>query len=501
VAIAPSVIVTDTGGNPIAGVGVTFAVASGDGSLAASGDATTNDAGIATSPAWTLGTTAGTNTLTATSTGLTNSPITFTATGTAGAATQLTITTQPSATAASGAAFAQQPAIQLRDGSGNAVEQIGVIVTAAIASGDGTLGGTLTATTDVAGLATFTDLSITGLAGERTLSFTSGTLTAATSSAIDITAGAATQLTITTQPSATAASGTAFAQQPAIQLRDGGGNAVAQADVVVTAAIASGDGTLGGTVESTTDAAGLATFADLSITGLVGERTLSFTSGTLTAATSSAIDITAGTATQLTIPTQPSATAASGAAFAQQPAIQLRDGGGNSVAQADVVVTAAIASGDGTLGGTVEATTDAAGLATFTDLSITGLVGARTLSFTGGTLTAATSSAIDITAGAATQVAINTGNDQIATAGTAVAVAPSVIVTDTGGNPIAGVSVTFAVASGGGSLATTDPVVTDAAGIAVSPTWTLGLVAGANTLTATAAGLTGSPVTFTATGT
>jgi hypothetical protein len=709
VAVTPSVIVRDASLNPVAGVSVTFAVASGGGSLAASGTVTTDASGIATSPAWTLGTTAGTNTLTATSAGLTGSPVTFTATGTVGAATQLTITTQPSATAASGDAFAQQPAIQLRDGGANAVAQTGVVVTAAIASGDGTLGGTVDATTDAAGLATFTDLSITGLVGARMLSFTSGALTAATSSSIDVTAGAATQIalnagdgqsatagtavavapsvivtddgsnpvagvsvtfavvsgggslaasgivttdasgiatspawtlgatagtntltatsagltnspitftatgtagsetqiTITTQPSATATSGTAFAQQPAIQLRDGSGNAVAQTGVVVTAAIGSGDGTLGGTVDATTDAAGLATFTDLSITGLAGVRTLSFTSGALTAATSSSIEITAGAATQvainagdnqsatigtavavapsvivrdggsnpvagvsvtfavasgggslaaggdvttdasgiatspawtlgttagpntltatsagltgspvtftatgtvgaatqLTITTQPSATAASGAAFAQQPAIQLRDGGANAVAQTGVVVTAAIASGDGTLGGTVDATTDAAGLATFTDLSITGLVGARTLSFTSGALTAATSSSIDVTAGAATTIAENGGNNQSATVGTAVATAPSVLVTDGGGNPIAGVSVTFAVASGGGSLATTDPVVTDAAGIAVSPAWTLGAVEGPNTLTATAAGLTGSPVTFTATAT
>ena len=41
---------------------------------------------------------------------------------------------------------------------------------------------------------------------------------------------------------------------------------------------------------------------------------------------------------------------------------------------------------------------------------------------------------------------------------------------------------------------------TDASGIATVGSWTLGAAAGANTLTATSAGLTGSPVTFTATG-
>ena len=55
------------------------------------------------------------------------------------------------------------------------------------------------------------------------------------------------------------------------------------------------------------------------------------------------------------------------------------------------------------------------------------------------------------TAGAATQIAINGGNNQTATIGTSVATAPSVIVRDALTNPVSGVSVTFAVETGGGS--------------------------------------------------
>jgi len=84
---------------------------------------------------------------------------------------------------------------------------------------------------------------------------------------------------------------------------------------------------------------------------------------------------------------------------------------------------------------------------------------------------------------------------------TPVPTAPSVIVRDANGNPVAGVSVTFAVASGGGTVAPTSPVTTGANGIAAVTSWTLGTTAGPNTLTATATGLTGSPLTFTATGT
>jgi hypothetical protein len=56
------------------------------------------------------------------------------------------------------------------------------------------------------------------------------------------------------------------------------------------------------------------------------------------------------------------------------------------------------------------------------------------------------------------------------------------------------------VASGGGTVDPVTAVLTNSQGIAVVSSWTLGNVAGPNSLTATATGLTGSPVTFTATG-
>src|SRR5213076_1754545 len=231
-------------------------------------------------------------------------------------------------------------------------------VTAAIATGGGTLGGTLTAATNGSGVASFTNLAISGTAGDRTLSFSATGLTSATSTTVTITAGTATQLSITTQPSTTAQSGVAFAQQPVVQLRDASGNAVSQAGVTVTAAIATGGGTLGGTLTAATNGSGVASFTNLAITGAAGDRTLTFSGTGLTSATSATITITAGTATQLSITTQPSTTAQSGVAFAQQPVVQLRDASGNPVSQAGVTVTAAIATGGGTLGGTLTAATD-----------------------------------------------------------------------------------------------------------------------------------------------
>src|SRR5262249_54973315 len=84
--------------------------------------------------------------------------------------------------------------------------------------------------------------------------------------------------------------------------------------------------------------------------------------------------------------------------------------------------------------------------------------------------------------------------------GSAVPVAPAVKVTDAQGGAVSGVAVTFAVTGGGGSI-TGASQSSNSSGVATVGSWTLGPAAGPNTLTATSSGLSGSPVTFMATGT
>src|SRR5205823_5679183 len=210
-----------------------------------------------------------------------------------------------------------QPVIQVRDAVGNPAGGAGVQVTAVIASGPA--GATLSnasATTLASGAATFSGLAITGSAGSYTLRFESGTLTPATSGTITLGAGTATQLTITTQPPATAASGAALNQQPVIQVRDAVGNPAGGAGVQVTAVIASGPaGATLSNASATTLASGAAAFNGLAINGAAGDYTLRFESAGLTPATSSTITLGAGTRTPEPITTQPPATAASGAAL------------------------------------------------------------------------------------------------------------------------------------------------------------------------------------------
>ena len=92
------------------------------------------------------------------------------------------------------------------------------------------------------------------------------------------------------------------------------------------------------------------------------------------------------------------------------------------------------------------------------------------------------------------------GAGQAAPAGSPVPIPPAVRVVDDGGDPVAGIAVSFVVTGGGGAVSGAEQT-TDAEGIARVGSWTLGSSPGPNTLEARAAGLTEAPAVFTATGT
>lgn len=104
----------------------------------------------------------------------------------------------------------------------------------------------------------------------------------------------------------------------------------------------------------------------------------------------------------------------------------------------------------------------------------------------------------------AARVALLSGNNQTAAVSTPVANPLAVQVFDAANGPLEGVAVRFEVKTGGGSVngASVFTLPTDQTGTASVVQWTLGPVAGSNTVTATveSRGVTGNPVTFTATG-
>jgi len=496
VAVAPGVTVKDQRGNGMKGVVVTFALATGGGSITGALVDTTDAGGVARVSGWTLGTQAGSNTLTAAVAGLT--PVTIMATATAGAPASLVFLTMAPAAAQSGVALTTQPSFQLKDVFGNNVPQAGVAVTAVIATGGGTLGGTATVNTNASGVASFTNLAITGTIGARTLSFSTSGLPALLSGPIQLNAGASATVTAVGATALSGTAGVAVGTPITVSVADQSGNPVAGA--TVTFAVTAGGGSVTGATPATS-VSGQAT---------LGSWTLGMVAGTLNTLSASVASLTpvvysatpaAGAAAALQLTTQPGTTSAiNGAALSPQPVVQVTDAFGNVVTQSGLTVTAAIASGGGVLGGTASSSTNASGVASFSGLSITGTAGAHSLSFSSAPLTAATSTSFTLTAGAATTLAVSGGDNQSGTVGAALPTAPAVLITDQSGNPVSGVAVTFAVASGGGS-ATGTSTNTNASGIATLGSWTLGTTAGANTLSAASGSLAGSPLTFTATGT
>jgi len=182
----------DAGENGVPATAVSWVVATGGGS--ASPENSITDDGGRTSARWTLGDAVGEQRLDAVVSGV--GIATFRATATSPAPASLAIRTQPTGSARNGVPFNRQPVIQLRDGSANDVGVAGVEISVAIGSGGGELGGTSRRTTDASGRATFTDLSISGAPGSRTLVFTASGLVGVTSNEIDVSA-IATNTTIT----------------------------------------------------------------------------------------------------------------------------------------------------------------------------------------------------------------------------------------------------------------------------------------------------------------
>jgi hypothetical protein len=182
-----------------------------------------------------------------------------------------------------------------------------------------------------------------------------------------------------------------------------------------------------------------------------------------------------------------------GSAVPTRPAARVVDQYGNP--KSGVTVTFAVASGGGGATATT-ATTDAEGIATVGSWTLGTAAGTNTLTATVAGLTAVTFTATGVPLAPAS-LTKQAGDNQTARPGTNVPVAPSVLVRDQHNNPVLNATVTFAVASGGGSV-TGGTATTDASGVATVGSWRLGNTPGTNTLTASVSGV--AAVTFTATG-
>jgi hypothetical protein len=341
-------------------------------------------------------------TITFSSPGVTNA-ISSTVSVSPAAFTALGFTVQPG-NATAGSVFGIQPVVAAMDAYGN-LSTVGLPkslnIDLSLSSGAGPLQGTMVAdigTTMGNGIVKFTDLRSDSAGPGQQLKVTASGPSTGYTTTFSISAGPAAQLAIQTQPSANAQAGIPFPQQPAVQIQDAFGNPrTTDNTTVVTVARNLGTGTLLGT-KTATASGGVATFSNLSYTNMQTIN-LNFTSGSMTAVTSSSITVGPGAARKLVILTQPSATATAGQAFAQQPQISLIDQYGNlCVNDNSTVVQAARGTGTGALQGTT-AMPASAGVVSFTNLSYP-IAETMTVAFSGTGLTNATSSSVVVSADA-----------------------------------------------------------------------------------------------------
>ncbi|HUQ98221.1 MAG TPA: GDSL-type esterase/lipase family protein [Gemmatimonadaceae bacterium] len=337
----------------------------------------------------------------------------------------------------------------------------------------------------------------TGLAKGNTLGTVTITATSETRSAtqsLTVVPGPPAKIVIVAGNGQSVAAGSAVPVAASVRVTDAIDNPIA--NVAVNFAVTAGAGSITGAV-ATTNADGIATAGTWTLGTKAGANTVTVTSPVIAGAsavfTAAAV---AGPATTVAATAGNGQTGTAGGFIATKPSVLVTDANGNPVAGFPVTFTPGSGSGSVTFGSTF---TDASGIATVGSWKLGTAAGAQALSAAAASLAG---SPVVFTATAVAPVAANlslsAGNDQSAKPNFAVPVRPAVVITDPAGVPVPGVTVTFAVASGGGTI-TGASVVTGDDGIATVGSWVLGPSAGANSLTATSGTLTGSPYTFNAT--
>lgn len=231
---------------------------------------------------------------------------------------RLVFTTEPSSSTSAGVVFASQPVVAVRAGASNtSVNDQATVVTLSLKAGTGAAGAILTcdsglSRTVINGVATYAGCKIdkispTSPSNPYKILATATNLTTAESTNVAITAGTASKLGFTAQPTSGAAA-TAFPIQPVVAVQDAGGNTVTSGtNSTATVTLSLGASAPAGAVLSCTGGlskaavAGVATFTGCQV-NFAGTYTLVATASnlasgtTVTSATSSSFVVTAPTA-------------------------------------------------------------------------------------------------------------------------------------------------------------------------------------------------------------
>lgn len=287
---------------------------------------------------------------------------------------------------------------------------------------------------------------------------TTAVLPAVPSASVTFTTTAvAARLVLVTQPSTAAVSGVPFERQPVLQLQDVDGQPLARPDVAVVAQIAVGGGTLGGTTTRLSDAQGRVGYTDLAIEGTPGARTLIFAAQDFASVTSDPIAIGIGDPASIAVAAGNNQSAQVGTAVPVPPAVIVRDAGGTPVP--GVAVTFSVATGGGSVTGASQ-TTGVDGTATVGSWTLGQTLGTQTLRAqvpnAGVSGNPVTFSATAVAGGVSAERSSISASPTTITASEGSSFSTiTVTARDNAGTPIAGLSVTLAVAGDGGGAGVT----------------------------------------------
>jgi hypothetical protein len=412
---------------------------------------------------------------------------------TVGTATKVAFTVPPVNTVA-GAAMTPAVQVTAQDASGNIVTSFAGNVTVAITSGTGTSGATLRGTTTVAavaGVATFSTLSIDKSGTGYKLTTTSTGLTSATSGNFSITTAPAIKLGFTVQPPATVTSGVNMSPTIRVAVQDSLGNTVTSfANTNVTMAIGTNPsaGTLSGTTVVKTSS-GVASFSALKIDKAGVGYTLVASMVNMLSATSNPFTVNPGLATHLTFTTQPLSTPK--ATVMAPVGVSAFDAANNLATGFTANITVAIGTNPnfGTLTGTTVVKA-VAGLSTFSTLKIDSAGLGYTLTAAAVGLTGTSSASFDVTPGV--KLAFTVQPPATAAAGAVLTPAIQVSAVDSLGAVLTGFTGNITVALTGGTAGaslTGTKTVAAVAGVATFSNLVVDSVGTGYMLNATASGL------------
>lgn len=351
-------------------------------------------------------------------------------------ASQLVFKVQPSQTGTN-RSISPPVEVRLQDPFNNNVSQAGATVNISLSSGTGTLSGTTSVPTNSAGIAVFDNLTI-NQTGSKTLQATSTGLTSATSNTFNIDTPPNQNVVPANAQFSADDANTIYSTLTGPVIEETAAGDLAANETIVFRAPSGYEWDTGGTDPTVTITAdndfgftqldisfvsrtsteitfqvdqesgeifgipltGIATFGNLRIRPTTGvlPNTKNITnvgttgpSGTTNYGT---LTMVAGNRAQLVFDRQPS-DATKDQPIAPSVRVRLQDQFGNNVSDQSVSISISLASGTGTLGGSVTKLTNSSGVAEFTDLNID-QTGFKTIQAAGTGLSSATSNSFEI---------------------------------------------------------------------------------------------------------